>query len=124
MMVYSNKITESDVSLSVVKMTTNGPYDKDKIYDLSPEADFVFVNDEYRTFLINVGRANQFLKQGWSWFSNYLSNKESKDDSTIRTISEILTNKGRNNSVLDAVNQIKTQGDFAKRDENGNWIAE
>lgn len=122
MMVYSNKVTEADISLSVVKRTANGPYEVDKIYDLSPESDFVFVNDEYRTFTINVGRANKFLGQGWSWFSNYLSNTVSNVDSTVRTITEILTNNGNNAGVLTAVDQIKTQGHFAKRDENGNWI--
>ena len=122
LMVYSNTLTEADMSLSVVKQTNNGPYSKDMIYDLSPDADFVFVNDEYREFVINVGRANKFLGAGWTWFSNYLTNTESKDDTTIRSISDILTNKGKRPQVLAAISQIKTQGHFAKRDEDGNWI--
>jgi len=121
-MVYSNTLTEADMSLSVVKQTDNGPYSKNMIYDLSPDADFVFVNDEYREFVINVGRANKFLGAGWTWFSNYLTNTESKDDNTIRSISDILTNKGKRPQVLEAISQIKTQGHFAKRDEDGNWI--
>jgi len=122
LMVYSNTLTEADMSLSVVKQTDNGPYSKDMIYDLSPDADFVFVNDEYREFVINVGRANKFLGAGWSWFSNYLTNTESQTDTTIRSISDILTNKGKRPEVLAAISQIKTQGKFAKRDEDGNWI--
>ena len=122
MMVYSNTLTEADMSLSVVKQTDNGPYSKDMIYDLSPDADFVFVNDEYREFVINVGRANKFLGAGWAWFSNYLTNSESQTDPTIRSISDILTNKGKRPQVLASIDQIKTQGKFAKRDEDGNWI--
>lgn len=122
LMVYSNSLTEADMNLTLVKMKDNGPYSKNMIYNLSPDANFSFINDEYREFDINVGRANQFLGIGWTWFSNYLSNVESKDDSTVRSIVDILTNKGKRPEVLDSISQIKTQGSFAKRDEDGNWI--